>query len=132
MWILMYLKVSTIDESVGRIIKTLKANGLYENTLLGLNIEITIICELVYWIYHAFVVDMRKYIFLCWLQPNIESWKSLKRNIFGTVFTSDNGSGYRPANLPLRGKKGSVFEVRPIGSSYSEKFQSGYLIWQVR
>ena len=38
------------------------------------------------------------------------------------VFTSDNGSGYRPANLPLRGKKGSVFEVRPpIGSSYSEK-----------
>jgi len=52
--------VSTIDESVGRIIKTLKANGLYKNTLI--------------------------------------------------VFTSDNGSGYRPANLPLRGKKGSVFE----------------------
>jgi len=26
------------------------------------------------------------------------------------VFTSDNGSGYRPANLPLRGRKGSVFE----------------------
>ena len=29
------LKVSTIDESVGRIVKTLKANGLYENTLIG-------------------------------------------------------------------------------------------------
>ena len=28
------------------------------------------------------------------------------------MFTSDNGSGYRPANLPLRGRKGSVFEVK--------------------
>ena len=28
-------KVSTIDESVGRIVKTLKENGLYENTLIG-------------------------------------------------------------------------------------------------
>ena len=36
------------------------------------------------------------------------------------VFTSDNGSGYRPANLPLRGRKGSVFEVRqPPTFSYS-------------
>ena len=35
MKIWMNLKVSTIDESVGRIIKTLKANGLYENTLIG-------------------------------------------------------------------------------------------------
>ena len=43
----MYLKVSTIDESVGRIIKTLKANGLYENTLIGDNLKITIICELI-------------------------------------------------------------------------------------
>ena len=37
------LKVSTIDESVGRIIKTLKANGLYKNTLIGEKLKITII-----------------------------------------------------------------------------------------
>ena len=38
----------------------------------------------------------------------------LTKEILLAVFTSDNGSGYRPANLPLRGKKGSVFEVKEL------------------
>ena len=42
----MYLKVSTIDESVGRIIKTLKANGLYENTLIGDKLKLPLFLKL--------------------------------------------------------------------------------------
>ena len=30
-----YSQVSTIDESVGKLVETLKANNLYENTLIG-------------------------------------------------------------------------------------------------
>ena len=49
--VIIMLKVSTIDESVGRIIKTLKANGLYKNTLIGENLEITVTfvyCDVAY------------------------------------------------------------------------------------
>ena len=30
-----YSQVSTIDESVGKLVETLKANNLYDNTLIG-------------------------------------------------------------------------------------------------
>ena len=101
------LKVSTIDESVGRIVKTLKANGLYENTLIG---DFYDLVHTIIWTYHTFKVRIEK---------------NEIKEILLAVFTSDNGSGYRPANLPLRGKKGSVFEVKKgIGFSFTEKFQS--------